>query len=36
MTTTHMISVEEALARILSYVPILEPVDTPILDALGQ
>ncbi|MEX2246498.1 MAG: gephyrin-like molybdotransferase Glp [Dehalococcoidia bacterium] len=31
-----MISVEEALERILSYVPVLEPVDVPILDALGQ
>jgi molybdopterin molybdotransferase len=31
-----MISVEEALERILSYVGVLEPVDQPILDALGQ
>jgi molybdopterin molybdotransferase len=31
-----MISVEEALARILSYVSLLEPEDKPILDALGQ
>jgi len=31
-----MISVEEALSRILSYVPLLEPVDAPILEALGQ
>lgn len=31
-----MISVEEALSRILSYVPVLEPVDAPILEALGQ
>ena len=31
-----MISVEEALERILSYIPILEPEEKPILDALGQ
>ncbi len=31
-----MISVEEALERILSYVSVLEPVERPILDALGQ
>ncbi len=31
-----MISVEEALERILSYVSILEPEERPILDALGQ
>jgi molybdopterin molybdotransferase len=31
-----MISVEEARERILSFVPLLEPVDLPILDALGQ
>jgi len=31
-----MISVEEALERILALVPVLEPVETPILDALGQ
>ena len=31
-----MISVAEALERILALVPVLEPVDTPILDALGQ
>ena len=31
-----MISVEEALERILSYVHLLEPEDRPILDALGQ
>jgi molybdopterin molybdotransferase len=31
-----MISVEEALERILSYVAVLEPVDVPLLDALGQ
>ncbi len=31
-----MISVEEALDRILSYVTLLEPEDRPILDALGQ
>ena len=31
-----MISVEEALARILSYVSLLEPEEKPILDALGQ
>lgn len=31
-----MISVEEALERILSYVSVLEPEDRPILDALGQ
>jgi molybdopterin molybdotransferase len=31
-----MISVEEALERILSYVHVLEPEDRPILEALGQ
>jgi molybdopterin molybdotransferase len=31
-----MISVEEALERILAYVPLLEAVDVPILGALGQ
>jgi molybdopterin molybdotransferase len=31
-----VISVEEALERILSYVPVLEAVDVPILGALGQ
>jgi molybdopterin molybdotransferase len=31
-----MISVEEALERILAHVPVLEPVDVPILEALGQ
>src|SRR5438270_4910559 len=31
-----MISVEEALERILSYVRLLEPQNRPILDALGQ
>lgn len=31
-----MISVEEALERILSYVSLLEPEDSPLLDALGQ
>ena len=31
-----MISVEEALQRILAHVPLLEPQDVPILDALGQ
>jgi len=31
-----MISVEEALDRILSYVPVLEAEDKPISDALGQ
>src|SRR5438045_4790997 len=31
-----MISVEEALERIVSYVHLLEPEDRPILDALGQ
>ncbi len=31
-----MISVEEALERILSYVSVLEPEEKPILDALGQ
>jgi molybdopterin molybdotransferase len=31
-----MISVEEALQRVLSYVHLLEPEDQPILDALGQ
>jgi molybdopterin molybdotransferase len=36
MTTMSMIPVEEALERILAYVPRLEPVDVPLLDALGQ
>ncbi|HYM15004.1 MAG TPA: gephyrin-like molybdotransferase Glp [Dehalococcoidia bacterium] len=31
-----MISVEEALERILSYVPVLEPIDQPLLESLGQ
>ena len=31
-----MISVEEALERILSYVSLLEPEEKPILEALGQ
>ncbi|MBI4317217.1 MAG: molybdopterin molybdotransferase MoeA [Chloroflexi bacterium] len=31
-----MISVEEALGRILSFVSVLEPETKPILDALGQ
>jgi molybdopterin molybdotransferase len=31
-----MISVEEALERILRYVNVLEPEEKPILDALGQ
>jgi molybdopterin molybdotransferase len=31
-----MISVEEALDRILALVPRLEPVDVPLLDSLGQ
>jgi molybdopterin molybdotransferase len=31
-----MISVEEALERILSYVTLLQPEERPILDALGQ
>ena len=31
-----MISVEEALQRILSYVHVLEPEEKPLLDALGQ
>ena len=31
-----MLSVEEALQRILSYCHVLEVEDTPILDALGQ
>ena len=31
-----MISVEEALERILSYVSVLEPEEKPVLDALGQ
>jgi molybdopterin molybdotransferase len=31
-----MISVEEALERILGHVSVLEPRDVPILDALGQ
>jgi len=36
MTTMQMISVEEALERILAIVPLLEAVDVPILEALGQ
>jgi molybdopterin molybdotransferase len=31
-----MISVEEALERILSYVSVLEPEEKPLLEALGQ
>src|SRR3972149_4724981 len=31
-----VISVEEALERILSYVDVLEPEEKPILEALGQ
>jgi molybdopterin molybdotransferase len=31
-----VISVEEALARILGYVHVLEPEERPLLDALGQ
>jgi molybdopterin molybdotransferase len=31
-----MISVEEALDRILSYVSVLDPEEKPVLDALGQ
>ena len=31
-----MITVEEALERILSYVHVLEPEEKPLLDALGQ
>ena len=31
-----MISVDEALSRILSYVDILPPEDVPLVDALGQ
>ncbi len=31
-----MISVEEALERVLSFVSVLEPEEKPILDALGQ
>jgi len=36
MTTVAMISVEEARARILSYVHELEPEEQPLLAALGQ
>ncbi len=36
MTTTTMISVEEARARILSYVHELEPEEQSLLAALGQ
>ncbi len=36
MTVQSMISVEQALERILSYVHRLEPEERPILDALGQ
>ncbi len=32
----HMISVEEALEKILSYVNEMEPEEKPILDAMGQ
>jgi molybdopterin molybdotransferase len=31
-----MISVEEALERILAYVSVMEPVEQPLLDSLGQ
>ncbi|KPK47238.1 MAG: hypothetical protein AMJ77_03810, partial [Dehalococcoidia bacterium SM23_28_2] len=31
-----MISVEEALERILGYASVLEPEEKPILEALGQ
>ncbi len=31
-----MITVDEALERILSYVDVLEPVEKPLLEALGQ
>ena len=31
-----MISVEEALTRILSYVDVLPPEDKPLVEALGQ
>jgi molybdopterin molybdotransferase len=31
-----MISVDEALQRVLSYVDVLEPEEKPLLDALGQ
>ena len=31
-----MISIEEALERILSYVEVLQPEEKPLLDALGQ
>jgi molybdopterin molybdotransferase len=31
-----MISVEEALERILAYVSVMEPVERPLLDSLGQ
>ena len=31
-----MLSVEEALDKILSYVHVLEPEEKPLLDALGQ
>ena len=32
----QVISVEEALERVLSYVELLEPEEKPILDCLGQ
>ncbi len=35
-THASMISVEEALGRILDVVPVLEAEDRPVLDALGQ
>ena len=31
-----MLSVEEALGRILGFVDVLEPEERPVLDALGQ
>src|SRR4030066_1174181 len=31
-----MISVEEALEKVLSYVEVLDPEEKPILDCLGQ
>src|SRR3990172_733661 len=36
MTTETMISVEEALERVLSYFERLPPEEQPVLDALGQ
>jgi molybdopterin molybdotransferase len=36
MMEMAMLSVEEALEKVLAYVPVLEPEDKPILEAQGQ